>query len=358
MKKFCFSLCLSLVLIFSFGCTNNNAQNSGSQKSEALTNNSTQSSGTVPAIKDYFSYAANTKYTFEGQGNEYATYTVFVDYIVDNRIQTRTNNGGTETVEVLENKDGELAMVFSKGECYYRENLTQSAAEDKEVLLKEPLIKGTTWTLADNRKRFISNTDVDITIPMGSYKAIEVTTEGVGDKTVDYYAPNIGLIKSVFTPKESEITSTLSKMESNTPFVQTVKFYYPNANAEKVVYVNKQLSFQTNDYPKVIIENAYKDLHNQVLNRTISPNAKIKSLYLNKDKMVYVDFTKEFVSEMNAGSGVESKILQSITNTLGVYYTAEKVYITVEGNPYSSGHILLKKGEFFTVNLKDCFEQK
>lgn len=136
------------------------------------------------------------------------------------------------------------------------------------------------------------------------------------------------------------------------------RFYYPNANAEKIVFVNKQLSFNTNDVTKTVIENAYKDIKNQALGKTISSNVKIKSLYLNKDKMVYVDFSKELVSEMNAGSGVESKILQSITNTLGVYYTAEKVYITVEGNPYSSGHISLKKGEFFIVNLKDCFEQK
>jgi hypothetical protein len=54
---------------------------------------------------------------------------------------------------------------------------------------------------------------------------------------------------------------------------------------------------------------------------------------------------------MNAGAGYELLILQSITNTLGNYYGAQKVYITMEGKPYESGHILMKKGETFKVNM-------
>ena len=90
----------------------------------------------------------------------------------------------------------------------------------------------------------------------------------------------------------------------------------------------------------------------------LSPNAKIKSLYLNKDGMVYVDFTKELVSEMNPGAGYESMILQCITNTLGRYYGVNKVYITVEGKPYKSGHIEMKEGEPFIVNLSNSAELK
>ena len=69
--------------------------------------------------------------------------------------------------------------------------------------------------------------------------------------------------------------------------------------------------------------------------------------------MVYLDLSKEFTKEMNAGSLYESQILQCITNTLGDYYMVKKVYITVEGKPYSSGHILMKKGEAFNVNYKN-----
>jgi len=129
-------------------------------------------------IKDYFSFKENTKYVYEGKGNEYATYNVFVDYLTANNVQLRYNNGGTETVKVIENKDGKLIIQSSKVECYYRENLTQKTSSNGEVLLEEPLIKGTTWTLADNRKRFISNDQVEVITTSGKYKTLEVTTQG------------------------------------------------------------------------------------------------------------------------------------------------------------------------------------
>ncbi|HWQ42407.1 MAG TPA: GerMN domain-containing protein, partial [Desulfosporosinus sp.] len=79
---------------------------------------------------------------------------------------------------------------------------------------------------------------------------------------------------------------------------------------------------------------------------------------LNKDNSVYIDFSKELLSEMNAGSGYESLILQSITNTIGTYYGVDKVSITIEGNPYVSGHVAMKKGELFTVDLTNSVELK
>lgn len=313
----------------------------------------------LPTIKDYFSFNENSEYVYEGKGNEYASYNVFVDYLTGNRVQLRSNNGGTETVRVIENKDGKLTMLLSRAECYYRENLTQSSSSNEEILLKEPLIKGTTWTISDNRKRYISNVDVQVTTPMGKYKTLEVTTENKEGKNLDYYAPNVGLVKTAFVIKDAdEITSSLNKIEKDQSLIQTVKFYYPNATDEKLYFVNKELSFKTNDITKIVFEKAFKDLPKGEFGKVIGPNVKIKSLYLNKDNTVYVDFTKELVSEMNAGSGYEGMILQCITNTLGEYYGVDKVYITIEDIPYSSGHIMMKKGESFTVDYKNSVELK
>ncbi len=347
-------LIFSIVLLSS--CANNKVDEPGKP-------NTVPPETKVPlTIKDYFAFKENTKYVYEGSGNEYASYNVLVDYLTENLVQIRSDNGGTEMVKVLENKDGMLAMLLSRGESYYRENLTQNPSSNPEILLKEPLVKGTTWTLADNRKRSISNVDVEVTTPSGSYKTLEVTTEGKQDKIIDYYAPNVGLVKSVFSSNElpagNEVTSTLSKIEENVPLTQTVEFYYPNVNEDKLYFVNKQLSFNTNDITKVIFEKTFKESPKEGLGEVLSPNVKIKSLYLNKDNIIYVDFTKELVSEMNAGSGYEGMLLQSITNTFGKYYGVDKVYITVEGNPYSSGHIMMKKGEFFTVNFKNSIELK
>jgi len=311
-----------------------------------------------PTINDYFPNNENTKYTYEGKGNEYASYVVYTDYSEAERVQRRSNNGGTETVRVYEKKNGELRLLLSKGETYYRENLIPAAVSGQgELLLKEPLKKGTSWKLQDQRRRSITNEGVEITTPTGSYKALEVTTENPQSKTVDYYAPGVGLVKTVFYSEGTEVTSTLAKIEKDIALEQTVQFFYPDVKNDKIVSVKKKIAFRTNDITRSLLEKAYKEVPQIGVDRVLSPNAQIKSLYLNKDGMVYVDFNKQFVSEMNAGSGYEQMILQSIANTLGTYYGVNKVYLTVEGEPYSSGHILLKKGEALTVDLKGTIER-
>jgi hypothetical protein len=106
------------------------------------------------------------------------------------------------------------------------------------------LIKGTTWKLQDSRIRTITGTSVDITTPAGKYKAIEVVTEGSNDKTIDYYAKNVGLVKSVFISGETEITSSLSKIEENVSLIQKISFFYPNVNDDKIYYKDKDISFR------------------------------------------------------------------------------------------------------------------
>jgi len=307
---------------------------------------------TTAKIGDYYPFEKSIKYMYAGAYNEYATYSVYVDYLRGNRQQIRVNNGGSEVVKVLENKDGELRLILSKGEIYYREDFTSKINNKPEILLKEPLTKGNSWTLQDGSKRSITSVKVAIKTPLASYECIEVTTVRKDSTDKDYYAANIGLVKTISINK-GEVSSSLSKMEKKVPFVQTVQFYYPNGNDNMNYKADKKLSFDTNDVTKKTFEKYFKEAPSKNVGRLISPNTIIKSLYLNKDNMVYVDFSKEFTKEMNAGSGYESQILQCITNTLGDYYMVKKVYITVEGKPYSSGHILMKKGEAFIVDYKN-----
>jgi hypothetical protein len=348
-----------LILIFSLVILGGCAKSSGQTPNNTENESPKQTNQENLTIKDFFPLTENTKYTYEGKGSEYASFTVYTDYIEGERVQQRSNNGGTETVKVLENKDGQLTMLSSQGDSYFREDLTQKQYSNGEVLLKEPLKKGTTWILPDNQKRYISNEGVLVQTPSGDYQALEVTTENQQGTTLDYYAPGVGLVKTEFRLNEDSVVSTLAKIEKNVPFAQVVQFYYPNMKDNKIYSIKKTLSFHTNDKTKQVMEQEYKNVPQGDLARVLSPQVTINNLYLNKDDgMVYVDFSKELVSEMNAGSGYESMILQSITNTLGVYYGVDKVYITVEGNPYVSGHLQMKKGEAFQVNLKNVIDNQ
>lgn len=374
-KYFCFflKLTLAVVMVFSLsGCdilkqlNLNNADAAGSD-SPTTTPAATKAASATPtttvpsvdgsskttgnSIGDYYPFKANIKYIYEGKGNEFAGFNVYVDYLADSREQIRINNNGTETVKVLENKDGELRLIVKRTECFYRENLTSKKNSSPEIILKEPLLKGTSWKLADGSSRSITNTDVSISTSAGSYKCIEVSTTGTGDTVKEYYAPKVGLVKTITTSSDkSEVSAALSKMETNSPYQQTLKFYYPNVSDNTYCFIKRKLSFNTNDITKEVIEKYLRQAPNKNCGRLISDNTQVNYLYLNDDGMVYIDFSKEFVSEMNAGTSAETMILQSVADTIGDCYAAKKVIITVAGQPYSSGHIIKKKGEYFAVH--------
>ena len=83
-------------------------------------------------------------------------------------------NGGTVTSKVIENSNNELKLVFEKEETHYREDFTNKTPNKEEILLKEPLVKGTQWTLPNDEIRTISNVNIEITTPSGSYKALKL----------------------------------------------------------------------------------------------------------------------------------------------------------------------------------------
>lgn len=347
MKRIATILILSLITLM--GCNNvdNNEENNNTINNE--NNNENNIENVDLKIQDYFPFKEDNKYTYEGEGNEYASYTMFIDYITETRIQTRTNNGGTEMVKVFEHKNGELVELLSLGETYYRQNFTDINIGDGKIILKEPLTKDNNWTSKDG-KTTITNVDVEITTPIGDYKALEVTTEGNNYKTINYYAKDVGLVRTVNKGEGYEVSSTLGKIETDTPLVQNITLYYPDLEKDTIYAKNVEISFKTNEGVKDVIHKAIKENKE---NPILSENASINSLSLMNDGMVYADFSKELVTEMNAGSYYESMILQCITNTLGNYYGADKVYITIDGKPYESGHIQMKEKEPFTVNLQN-----
>lgn len=328
-------LVLSLIVLLTFTACNNNNTPIEPNTPDKLN------------IEDYFPLTENTKYSYEGEGNEFATYTVYIDYKTDNRIQTRTNNGGSEIVRVLELKDGQLTELFLRGETYFRQNFAIDEYEDGKVLLKEPLEEGNSWQSGDS-KTTITSISKEVVTPQGNTQAIEVTTESPQGTTIEYYAKDKGIVKVINKGEGYEVTSTLSNIENNVPFTQNVSLFYPDIDGEHLNTIDVPVSFNTNEEPKDIIGKTIKDL--SVYN-IFSPNTKINELYYNsKDNSVYLDLSKEFVQEMNAGAGFEGKILTSIANTLGTYYNVQNIYLTIDEKPYESGHILLKEGESIPVD--------
>lgn len=307
-------------------------------------------------IEDYFPLTENTKYSYEGEGNEFASYTVYIDFKTDNRIQTRTNNGGTESIRVLELKDGQLKELFFRGETYFRENFAINEYTDSKILLKEPLEEGNSWSSEENSTTTITSISKDIVTTQGNVNTIEVTTENSQGTTIEYYAKDKGLVKVINKGEGYEVNSTLTNIENNVPLIQTVTLFYPDIDGINLNTIDVQVNFNTNEDLKDVIGKTVKDLS---VYEIFSPNTKINELYFSQeDNSVHLDLSKEFVTEMNAGSGFEGMILTSIANTLGTYYGVQNIYLTIDGEPYESGHILLEEGEPITVDYSNIKTQE
>ncbi|KNZ41220.1 GerMN domain-containing protein [Acetobacterium bakii] len=354
MKKVLLVPLIIFILLVSSCCIipKDNGESDNGDIQNGYADNGNSDSAESLKIEDYFPITENRHMVYEGQGNEFAAYDMFIDYATDTKVQQRVNNGGTIVVSVLEVKDGQLIKILLKPETYYRENMLEKG-DQNEVLLREPLVNGTTWTSEDSKVRTITNISADVTTPYGDYKALEVTTTSPNngtEKFLEYYVKDLGLVKSIFKSGEhasDEIASSLKEITEDAVMKQSIAFYYPNINDDKIYYQVKDVDFKTNDITRNKLEAAYKkDAPWPVL----TPNTKINSLYLNEDGMVYIDLSRDFVTEMNAGADYEAMMLQSIVNTFGNYYGVERVLLTIDNQPYSSGHIVLEQGEYLTVN--------
>ncbi|MDP4106536.1 MAG: hypothetical protein Q8935_16485, partial [Bacillota bacterium] len=145
--------------------TNKNENGTNKEQNSSGNKENSETKTNLGTIEDFFPLKQNTHYVYEGTGNEFASYDVYNDYISGEKVQQRLNNGGTTKVNVVELTSGKLSKVYTRGEAYYRENLLNQKSDNIEVLLMEPLKKGTTWKLNDGSTRSITNSGVEVTTP-------------------------------------------------------------------------------------------------------------------------------------------------------------------------------------------------
>lgn len=310
-------------------------------------------------IPDYFPFMENRVFDYEGTGSEFAEQKLYFEFIEDNKAQLKIMNPATNVVKVLEYKEGALREIYSEGEFYHIENMLDLKKEQSDILLKEPLEVGNSWTTIDGLKRSITGLDVDMETPMGSFEALEVTTEFEEGRTQkEYYVKDIGMVANIYNDDDYVVKTLLKSIKSG-PFIVDLEAYYPLYSDIKTVYYKDSIDFYTNENVEKLLEDILKNPPSDDLISVIPDTAVINSVKLDRSSWTLrVDFSEGLLTDLNMGSSMETEILKSIVNTLGRLYDVEKVYISIEGQPYESGHYAIRDYEYFTVDTEGIQEHK
>lgn len=296
----------------------------------------------------------NVFYTYAGDGNEYASYTWYPQFNQENYYQVATSNSGTTLAEVFEYREDEIVRTFRMGEVYYRDNFTSIGTTGdgsaEETVLQLPIEVGTSWS-GDESEYEITAVNHEIEVPAGTFQTIEVTSTFENSVSRRYYAEDVGLVYQVTETEGVEISSSLETMDTEVPEVIDFTVYVPDEQAMGMDTVDAQLMLNTNDPARVAITEllsgnveGYEDVE------ILPEGTVINYLFKNDSNIVEVDVSREFVENMNAGTTGEIFFLNNLANTLLDYYGSNEALLTVDGEPYEGGHIILQEGETIEFN--------
>lgn len=304
------------------------------------------------SIEDFYPYLEDRVLDYEGRGIEFAEETSYFEFIDGNKAQIKTVNPGTTIVKIVEKKDGTLKEIYSEGEFYHIENLLDREANKEEIILKEPLEVGNSWENAEGDIKEITGLGVEIKTPYKTFEALEVTTKKDNGQVREYYVEGLGLVASLYQEGDFKVESLLRSMDKKSRKLAIEK-YYPIDVDSDIVYVEDEISFETNGNIIEKLEEVLKNPPSKELIPLISEETRINSINLDRnDWRLRVDFSSDLVLDMNYGSAMETMILESIINTLGRFYDVKGVSITLDGKAYESGHYYFKEDEVQPVRTE------
>jgi len=161
-------------------------------------------------VSDYMPMLVGYTWEYEGEGNEYASYVLKVEYQESNRYQLSRDNGGAVIADIYEARKDSLVHVYQAGEGEDHPNLLKQPNNLEDILIKLPLQAGNKWTSEENSYEIL-DTKASITVPYGTFKDCIVVKRTYKDGGEDYmyYKDGVGLIQSEFRSGDFKVFSRL-----------------------------------------------------------------------------------------------------------------------------------------------------
>ncbi|WP_445480721.1 hypothetical protein ACULLL_11510 [Lysinibacillus irui] len=206
-------LVLSLAFLFS-GCSEE--VNNESEQSPPPVEDKQPEEQDQTSLLAYFPPDGSTAY-FQGEGNEFASYTLQTTYLDPQHIAQIEDNGGVTLLKIYRISDSSIDLVYR--EPVDSKPSLPSAAEAAtypvlETILQKPLKVGSSfqgWTIQSMTATVHTGTTV-------YQNVIQLSRTDDKVKTTKYFALGIGLIRSEDTMETDQeepfvVTSTLQKIE-------------------------------------------------------------------------------------------------------------------------------------------------
>ena len=148
----------------------------------------------------------------------------------------------------------------------------------------------------------------------------------------------------------SEIDTINYVSEINHSSSDLVKLYLYSASADKYFYVVSNINKHSNNLEEQLINLLKSTPHNSLI-RNIPLETEVNSLSISNDSIT-LDLNSSFLQDSNWGNGIETKVLQSIANTLGDATGLNKIFISLDGKPYIPNSLTQNDVDYFVPSLE------
>ncbi|MEG6520438.1 TapB family protein [Desulfotomaculum sp. 1211_IL3151] len=166
-------------------------------------------------LRDFFPMTKGSTWEYQGEGNEYASFSREVLFLQDNKAQLREDNGGTVSISVLQVTDQEISRIYFQGEAYEDTNVINQEPNDHTIILKLPLSVGTKWDVPHGNREIVS-INATVETPAGSFtNCIKVKVTQENSTIFEYFKQDVGLVKREFFSEGTQVTSSLETYHIN-----------------------------------------------------------------------------------------------------------------------------------------------
>lgn len=253
---------------------------------------------------------------------------IYKVYIDDNTFVTISNLDGNRFTNKFYYDESEFRMISQ--EPFERLNIddfqVNESAEYQTLLFRKPLTKGDTW---------VTN-GVDFWVSSLDYKGFTISNN-LSDL---HFELDRGL--TIYDLKDYGVKLELQGVSDDVLLDVPIRIDLINEQNLASEDVNINIGIETNQDLVVMFNGIYE---NPTVSGYASPmptGTKILSIELNElENYVHIDVSKAFQNG-NWGSSVESEVLKAISDTFCDFYNVDKVMLTVEGESYQSGHVVLE----------------